>query len=99
MISLSSFVRFHAQRAPQRPAIHYAEAAIGYAADGFPLTQKVSAMLKGERAFLETYPATAAVLTGANSSSWITTAAPRLSQPRRARRPRGTSIPTRRSGG
>ena len=31
MISLSSFIRFHAQRAPQRPAIHYAGAAIGYA--------------------------------------------------------------------
>ena len=31
MISLSSFIRFHAERAPQRLAIHYAGAAIGYA--------------------------------------------------------------------
>jgi fatty-acyl-CoA synthase len=31
VISLSSFIRFHARRTPQRPAIHYAAATITYA--------------------------------------------------------------------
>lgn len=44
-----------------KPLAELSRAAIGYAAGGFPITQKLSAMIAGERAFLEQTPATAAV--------------------------------------
>ena len=44
-----------------KPLTELSKAAIGYAADGFPITQKLSAMIAGERAFLEKTPASAAV--------------------------------------
>jgi gamma-glutamyltranspeptidase/glutathione hydrolase len=44
-----------------KPLTELSKAAIGYAADGFPITQKLSAMIKGERAFLEKTPASATV--------------------------------------
>jgi gamma-glutamyltranspeptidase/glutathione hydrolase len=50
------------ERFGTKPLTELSKAAIGYAADGFPITQKVSAMLASERAFLEKYPASAAVL-------------------------------------
>lgn len=50
------------ERFGSKPLTELSKAAIGYAADGFPLTQKVSAMLASERAFLQKFPATSAVL-------------------------------------
>lgn len=44
-----------------KPLTELSRAAIGYAADGFPVTQKLSAMISGQRAMLECYPASAAV--------------------------------------
>lgn len=49
------------ERFGTKPLIELSKAAIGYAADGFPITQKLSAMLDGQRALLETHPTTAAV--------------------------------------
>ncbi|MCO5223282.1 MAG: gamma-glutamyltransferase family protein [Thermomicrobiales bacterium] len=44
-----------------RPLTELSKAAIGYAADGFPITQILASHLAGERALLEQYPASAAV--------------------------------------
>ncbi len=49
------------ERFGSKPLTELSKAAIGYAASGFPITQKLSAMIGGQRALLETYPATAAV--------------------------------------
>lgn len=49
------------ERFGSKPLTELSKAAIGYAADGFPVTQKLSAMIANSRALLETFPATASV--------------------------------------
>ena len=49
------------ERFGSKPLTELSKAAIGYAAGGFPITQKVSAMLASERALLEKCPPTASV--------------------------------------
>lgn len=49
------------ERFGTKPLSELSRAAIAYAADGFPITQKLSAMIAGSRDLLERTPATAAV--------------------------------------